>query len=199
MSTRDQTGSTVLPVVPPGADRGARASNVGKWKPLYDGLQDTYFYGDTTTYRIASLLLEDMQAVEDWGCGGGGFRRFCKVPYIGVDGTANKFVDKVVDLCSYTTDVDGLVMRGVLEHNYDWERILANAVCSFRRKFCLILFTPFAEQTEEIGYTDLIGVPDLSFRKQDLTAHFDGLRWDLIEDIRTDTQYGVEHIYYVRR
>jgi hypothetical protein len=73
--------------------------------------------------------------VEDWGCGGGGFRRFCLSPrYIGLDGSKTPFADKIVDLCTYSLIAPGIMMRHILEHNYEWERILVSAVRSFQEK-----------------------------------------------------------------
>lgn len=93
------------------------------------------------------------------------------------------------------------MMRHLLEHNYDWERILASAIRSFEQKFCLILFTPFASETKEIAHNLKYGVdvPDLSFKREDIERHFTGLRWKLIENIATQSQYGVEHAYFIWR
>jgi hypothetical protein len=68
-------------------------------------------------------------------------------------------------------------------------------------KLCLILFTPFAAETKEIAHNAAIGVdvPDLSFGREDIERHFAGLHWKLIENIRTESQYGVEHVYFVWR
>jgi hypothetical protein len=77
----------------------------------------------------------------------------------------------------------GIMMRHILEHNYDWEKILISAIRSFQEKFCLVLFTPFASETKEIAHNLKYGVdvPDLSFKRQDIERHFIGLRWKLIE------------------
>ena len=93
------------------------------------------------------------------------------------------------------------MMRHLLEHNYAWDKILASAVKSFRRKFCLILFTPFATETKEIAHNRASGIdaPDLSFRRADLEQYFSDLNWKLIENIKTQSQYGVEHVYLVWR
>jgi hypothetical protein len=44
-----------------------------------------------------------------------------------------------------------------------------------------------------------VDVPDLSLRQADIEARFTGLRWELFDNIRTDTGYGVEHVYLVWR
>jgi hypothetical protein len=39
----------------------------------------------------------------------------------------------------------------------------------------------------------------LSFRREDIERHFDGVRWKLIQNIPTRSQYGIEHVYFVWR
>jgi hypothetical protein len=89
----------------------------------------------------------------------------------------------------------------VIEHDYSWKEILDNAVNSFTRKFCLVLFTPFGPETREIAHNRAHGVdvPDLSFCRADIERRFAGLRWELFDNIPTDTGYGVEHVYLVWR
>lgn len=100
-------------------------SNVGKWDEVYRNLSVTTpaTYADAITYLMAAAFLADVEEVEDWGCGGGGFRRFCVSPqYIGLDGSKTPFADKIVDLCTYRSTAAGIMMRHILEHNYQWER-----------------------------------------------------------------------------
>ncbi len=174
-------------------------SNVGKWERNYEGLTEIKTYADETSYRLAAEFMADVGPVEDWGCGSGGFRLFCKSEYIGVDGTKNKFVDKVVDLATYTSDAEGILLRHVLEHNPAWEKILANALRSFGKKLCIVVFTPFAEETHVIKYYKKMDVVDISFKRDDLVNHFEGLKWTSEEDLKTDSQYGIEHIFYLER
>ncbi|MGB7885314.1 MAG: hypothetical protein WBL55_02525, partial [Xanthobacteraceae bacterium] len=70
-----------------------------------------------------------------------------------------------------------------------------------QKKFCLILFTPFAAETKQIAHNgrDGVDVPDLSFRREDIERHFDGVHWKLIQNIRTQSQYGIEHVYFIWR
>ncbi len=103
-------------------------SNVGKWDGWYRNLsaanQDAVLYGDAVTYLMAAAFLADVDEVEDWGCGGGGFRHFCvSSRYVGLDGSKTPFADKIVDLCTYRSTAPGIMMRHVLEHNYEWERV----------------------------------------------------------------------------
>ena len=87
-------------------------------------------------------------------------------------------------------------MRHVLEHNVDWRHILENALRSFRRRMVLVVFTPFAAETREIASWH--GIPDLSLRKEDVLAHFEGLAWRE-ETVETNTEYLREHIFYLER
>jgi hypothetical protein len=179
-------------------------SMIGKWDGWYKGIGEAptaFRYGDTITYQLGAAFLIDCPEVEDWGCGPGGFRRFYRGKYTGVDGSKTSSVDKIADLRSYESHVDGIFMRHVLEHNYDWELILQNAVKSFRRKFCLVLFTPFAETTCEVRHNRSIGVdaPDLSFSKMDIRRNLGTANHELWESIPTDTGNGIEHIYFVWR
>lgn len=182
-----------------------RDSNVGKWDGWYKDVSvehiGAFRYGDTVTYRMAASFLADVATVQDWGCGTGGFKRFYQGRYIGVDGSKTPFADRIVDLCTYRTQVEGLMMRHVLEHNYRWQEVLDNALRSFTRKFCLILFTPFADTTREIAHNLAHGVdvPDLSLPRAEIESRLKGLHWQLHEGIPTDTGYGVEHVYMIWR
>lgn len=176
--------------------------NVGKWDRWYKlphfSRRGT-MYGDATTYYMAAAFLTGCAAVEDWGCGAGGFQRFCPGEYIGVDGSGTP--SKVAELTTYRSDIEGILLRHVLEHNYNWPKILEAAVKSFRKKLCLVLFTPFADTTREIAHNrgKGIDVPDLALAPSDIEAHFAGLSWKLFAGIETRSQYGVEHMYCVWR
>lgn len=175
------------------------SGNLGKWDRVYHDLATERLWGDETTYRLAAEFLADLDLVEDWGCGSGGFRYFCKTKYVGVDGSATPFADRIVDLCNYTSSADGILLRHVLEHNLEWEDILRNAVRSFQKKLCIILFTPFGRKTRAISYNPAIDVVNISFRKDDIVRHLSGCRWSLEEGIRTGSYYEVEHIFFVSR
>lgn len=177
-------------------------SMLGKWDPWYKDVKHmtSFRYGNTVTYQKAEDFLRDLE-IEDWGCGTCAFKRLHKGGYRGIDGSQTPFVDTIADLTSYTSNVDGIMMRHVLEHNYDWKRVLQNALNSFRKKLCLILFTPFADTTREIAHNKKFGVdaPTLSFAKKDLETLFQGFNWKLEENIPSSTFYGKEHIYYIER
>ena len=118
--------------------------------------------------------------------------------YRGLDGSETPFADDVVDLCSYVSDVQGVMLRHVLEHNDRWQLVLKNALDSATWRLVIILFTPMAEQTHEITRTEELDVPDLSFSHDELMLYFNDfeVRW---EDLTTNTQYGTERIYYLER
>lgn len=174
--------------------------NLGRWDVWYRHLgPDPEPYGGDTAYLIGAEWLSGMD-VEDWGCGKGWMRRF--VPpdrYRGVDGTASPFADEVVDLEEYRSDVDGLFMRGVLEHNYNWQRILDNAIASFRHRMFLAVFTPFADETREVSFCAEVGVPDLAFRREDLLGPLEAVGNVRVETVPTATHFGREHLFYVER
>lgn len=184
-------------------------SNLGKWDVWYKDLTvddshiGAYRYADTVTFQMAEKFLSDMEEIEDWGCGTGSFKKYFKGRYVGVDGSKTPWSDKVVDLCNYTSSVPGILMRGVIEHNYEWQKILDNALKSFTNKFCLILFTPFVDNTYEIANNRAFGidVPDIAFSREDIESRLRSAKvhWELAKDIPTDTGYGIEHVYFIER
>jgi SAM-dependent methyltransferase len=154
-------------------------------------------YGDDATYRRGMTFLDGHGAIEDWGAGTGYARRFVTCsPYRAVDGSPSLGVDTVADLRTYRSAPDCIFMRHVLEHNPEWRRVLENALRSFQRRMVLVVFTPFADETQEIGSWS--GIPDLAFRKEDLLAYFEGLECRE-ESIPTDTAYLREHVFYLER
>ena len=166
--------------------------------PKYDTDKVPPIYGTETYEKPIQWLLETCDSIEDWGCGYAWARRF--VPegkYFGVDGSpeAAPYADKIADLTTYTSSVEGIFIRHILEHNYSWRDVLANAAASFRKRLVLIIFTPFGEHTVPMVRNDLI---DLSFRKDEITAYFKDLTVRE-EHLVTDTQYKQEHIFYVER
>lgn len=171
------------------------------WEEHYRAHAEPRPYGDTVTYEKAARFFEGLETVEDWGCGWKWFRRHLNpaIRYKGVDGAHSTSADEVANLTQYTSRADGILLRHVLEHNFAWQTILANAVHSFRKKLAIVLFTPFRDATGTIAYNGAIDVPDLAFAKADIIRHLDGLKWSLEENLETKTQYGVEHIFYVER
>ena len=170
---------------------------IGKWNRWYAGLEAPASYGDTKTYHVGAEFLGGID-VEDWGSGKGFFKTVYEGEVLNVDGTKTPYTDVVADLREYTTDTPGLFMRHVLEHNYDWEKTLENAVASFSEKFALVLFTPMKRKTEQIAWNEGPDVPDMAFSQRDIVKHFDGLDFTH-KDYKTATQYGKERVYLVSR
>jgi len=171
---------------------------LGKWDSFYRGVKDTFPYGGVESYvRAISFLDDGCQMIQDWGCGVAFAKTLVKkAQYLGVDGSWSPMADVIVDLREFRCETDGILLRHVLEHNYDWKKVLENALASFRKKLVIVLFTPFSETTREIAMND-IGVPDISFRKDDLLEYLSGMRWSEESLVPSDTQYGVEHLFYV--
>ena len=110
--------------------------------------------------------------MEDWGCGKGWFKHIVEqqpirsFDIIGIDGSQTPFADKVVDLEEYTSNVTGIFMRGVAEHNYEWQKILQNLLDSFTYKAFVAFFTPMEEEEAKVittapGYDNIpdVGIP----------------------------------------
>jgi hypothetical protein len=181
-----------------------------KWNEWYKDLKKddigSFRYGDTETYKLGYEFLKDCDIIEDWGCGTGGFKRLFITDnvskYIGVDGSNTPFSDIKVNLTEYISNVPGIFMRHVLEHNYEWKIILNNACTSFNKKMCLILFTPFSSETKEIAHNLKHGVdcPDLAFNKDELISIFKkyNISYELIT-IQSNTGYNVEHVFYLSK
>ena len=119
-------------------------SSVGAWADHYATLREPISYGNEATYQAAADWTSDCVLVEDWGCGMGYLRRFIDPDrYRGIDGSWSPFADEVADLTVYRSHVEGIVLRGVLEHDYEWVKILDNAVASFIKRLFIALFTPW--------------------------------------------------------
>jgi hypothetical protein len=177
-------------------------SNVHKWDRGYSNLNNIpMFYGKTVTYELGNEFLKDCQVVEDWGTGGGGFKEYRKNA-IGVDGSNTPFADKkFIDLTNCISNCDGIYMRHVLEHNYEWQKILHNAMKSARKKICLVMFIPFSDfETKQLAFNS-IGVPDLSISKHefyDIIKQYPDFKFDG-KELKTNTQYGYEQIIYIEK
>jgi SAM-dependent methyltransferase len=154
-------------------------------------------YGDTPSYAKGMAFLEGHGTIEDWGCGMGKAKDHVRGnPYVGIDGSPGPRTTTVADLQDYRSSVDCIFMRHVLEHNWGWRVVLANALASFRHRMVLILFTPLSGG--DIKLADNGGIPDLSLDRADLIAMLGGF---LVaeERLATATEYGVEHIFYLEK
>ncbi len=181
--------------------------SVGKWTGFYTG-QVQRPYDDVATYHRGAQFLKDCRMVEDWGCGFGWFGRvfaeYSSAPVRNLDGSASDFVHQVVDLSEYRSSVEGIFQRGVLEHNWNWQPILRNALESFTRKMVLVCFTPFADSTRLLydhEFADTGTVPVLSLPYTEILQaiqHSGDLLYQE-EVLATATEYGEEHIFYLER
>lgn len=155
-------------------------SNIGKWNKIYESRPYNWPYGPQITYLLALDFLSTCKSVQDWGCGANWFKTLAKslntYPHMkitGVDGSG-KQCDRIEDLTKFNPDPkpEGILLRHVLEHNYDWEKILRNALSSATKKIAIVLFTPFSEtiQKAEPDYIFENGdtCPNLSFPKESL-------------------------------
>lgn len=121
----------------------------GRWDQVYAGAKEPAPYGDTYTYDIGVSWLAGCRVVEDWGCGYGWFaHKRGTARTVSVDGSATPFADVEDDLRTRDTQVEGIFLRHVLEHNAGWDVLLRNACQSFTRRMCVVIFTPFVGQTE---------------------------------------------------
>jgi hypothetical protein len=159
-------------------------------------------YGRSEAYELGAQWLAPCSLVEDWGCGLGWMRNLIPAGrYRGIDGTASMFCDEVVDLVTYRSTVEGIFMRAVLEHNYDWDIILANALASFTKRMVLAMFTPTDGPTREIAFVEEIGVPDLAISLKDLTSAIQAAKVTFYgyKTFPTELGYGEETIFYLER
>ena len=173
-------------------------SMLGAWD--YETLPELR-YGDDASYIKGMMFLDGHGVIEDWGCG---FRHASKFvstsPYVGIDGSS-PWADKRVDLREYTSEVDCIFMRHVLEHNADWSLILKNAIASFKKRMTLVIFTPFGNVTRQIASSNdmtRFAVPDISFNREQLVTLFEGIIF-FEETVHSETQYGIEHLFYLEK
>ena len=145
----------------------------GSWEKHYASLRAREPYGDRASYEMAAEWMAGLDRVEDWGCGKGFLKTVMDNPaaYHGIDGSYTPFAEKITDLCTYKSTAQGIVLRHVLEHSHQWPVILANALQSFTKRLCIVLFTPLVDKTvllhTEPDYDD---VPVYSFAIDDLLA-----------------------------
>jgi len=179
-----------------------------KWD--YSGVEHAYFSdAKGESYKKSAEFLD--YKCEDWGCGTGRAKDYFK-EYKGIDGSPSKFLkpEDTVDLVEYTSDVDNILMRQVLEVNTEWRKILENIKKSFRKKFCLVIYTPLVDKTREGGVFIPVkadGTPmkgktlvEIYFNRQDILDYFPEKEFKVREEIiKTNQGYGSEWILYVER
>ena len=172
------------------------------WDSHYTDLIEPEPYGDLRSYELAAEWVKGCATVEDRGCGKGWLRQFIDPnAYIGIDGSNSPFADGMADLTEYVSECEGIVLRHVLEHSYEWTKILDCAVASFTRRLIVILFTPLVDVTQvlmtEPDYDD---VPVIAFEPHDLTDRIPLDCETTVETIEAPgSAYGVETLIRVAR
>lgn len=178
----------------------AKGDVMGAWK--YTHRTDDVRYGGELSYRKMATFLDGCgPLVEDWGCGGAYAKRFfSKSCYVGLDGSEGR-CDRVVDLREYTSQADGILIRHLLEHNYDWPLIVANAAVSFKKRLVIIFFIPTAKFTTN-AFNENNGIPNLSIGTTLLLSYFPESRftldWEQVVDEET-SPHSKEWILCVER
>lgn len=162
-------------------------------------------YGIEASYRAAAAWLSPCATIADWGGGAGQFRRYLPPwhRYTLVDGTDQGVRRQViVDLVGYRVPSDGILLRHVLDCTFDWRAVLASACAAFRRRLCVVTFTPAAEATvvdHRIG-----AWPVTHFAEADLRAAFADGRAHLADVVVVrpgpdEQQYAPERVYCLER
>ena len=177
-------------------------SNVHKWDAFYEKIP-TYHHAPES-YIAAAKFLESCTTVEDWGCGGGGFMKY-RPDAIGVDGSDTPHARKrFVDLTTYTTTCEGIHIRHVFEHNYEWAKILKNALTSATKKIAITFFIPLAQTlfTSEIRNNATIGinVPDLRIAETEFKNILDRFTIANVQSVileNSATQYHTEQMIFI--
>lgn len=141
-------------------------SNVKKWDRFH------WKPNPQSVLNVPSMIkgaefLQDCKTVQDWGTGEGIFKNF-RVDALGVDGSDTPGADlKYVDLTTYETNCEGIFLRHVLEHNYEWKKILHNVLKSASKKVCVVMFIPFIDGETKEQHFYPMGVPDLAIGRQE--------------------------------
>ena len=65
-------------------------------------------------------------------------------------GPLRRAAPKLWIFVQYRSSVPGIFMRHILEHNYEWARVLDSALASFTQRMALI--TPERATTQEIAF-----------------------------------------------
>lgn len=130
-------------------------------------------YGTAESYRAACEWLDALcETVEDWGCGTAAAKPYFKrAKYIGVDGSPG-YADVIDDLRGRRSVADGILLRHVLEHNYDWPLVVVNAARSCR--WLAIVFFLEPRRFTEVSSVSEGGIPNLHVSETLLCRVLDG-------------------------
>lgn len=185
------------------------ATNTGADWTWYQGRTEPMRYGhsDATYAKAIGWLAQDCATIQDWGAGMGYARKFVPpgVAYTSVDWAPHSGADITADLATWQPGQllppDGILLRHVLEHIPDWERVLDNAALTCRKRLVVVLFTPVtAGVTRRLSDGWQV---DWSFSERDILTRIrqGGLGVHAEEHVNgTGTQYDAgEHIFYCQR
>jgi hypothetical protein len=169
---------------------------------LYSSTTSPTRYGeDDTTYVRAGLFLSGPGLVADWGCGTTYAKRYIGAPYIGIDGIWSQFADVQADLATYDVTTPKILMRHVLEHNWDWRPILHNMLDHFSDRAVLVLFLKPGDKDNKVSHAGDPDWPGLSLDEKDLTSILASPMHNLTfnyEDLVTQTSpQNFERIYFL--
>jgi hypothetical protein len=180
--------------------RKAVDTNLGNWEPFHSWQEQRMPYGESPSYHMGADWLKPCPFIEDWGAGMGWFGSLVdERRYHAIDGSESRYIDEIADLTDFVSCTPGLFMRHVLEHNREWEKILDNAILSFSERMFLAIFTPLADETHEIAWSEEYGVPDISFRLEDLTQRFGDASFTHEIFHSPNTQYEVETVFRLEK
>jgi len=187
-------------------------SRLGLWDKFWNGRnpkkERTTQQSNNVTMSMSRDIFQknNISSIEDWGCGNCVFKEYLSdsIEYLGIDGSNTGYQDKIEDLTEYTSSVEGVYIRHLLEHNHGYKNILENALRSFGKVLILVLFTPFtAEKNIKIlGTCELRGytIPDIAFNKEHIIDIIErnGCSYELIENVRSKTSYGAENLFIIK-
>src|SRR4030042_6592734 len=135
-------------------------SNVNKWN--FWQWNPIRVFSNCKSMDLGNKFLKDCKTVEDWGTGDGLFK-FYRKDAVGVDGSNTPGADKkFIDLINYISDCEGIFIRHVFEHNFEWDKILFNSLKSATKKICIVMFIPFSDNDTVENKSSPNGVPNLS-------------------------------------
>lgn len=179
---------------------------MGEWDTVHGALTEPQPYGDVTTYGLAAWWMHDggCALVEDWGCGGGALSEWIhrdhSVRYRGIDGSDTPFAHEHADLREYRSVTEGIVVRHVLEHNYDWRVILDNAVASYTKRLAVVLFTPLVGETHVLNTEPEYGDrPVIAFALRDLLDAYGDVVPDIVTVTSPWSHFGSETLILSQR
>lgn len=198
----------------------AQPSYIGLWNYFWKDMgKRTSTEKDPVAEKALKFINDDLSIrnMEDWGAGSCISAKYVRadIDYEGIDG-ADISLDvpyKITkrDLTKYTSSVDAILMKHVLEHNPAWETVLDNVCKSFTKKAVIVLFTPLNEddKDETIKFTysayndknELVKVPDLSLSKKkfiNVLGKYKDITYTE-ETVNSDSAYKKDTFFYLSR